>query len=178
MPDIYHGLIVRQYEFEDTEIAAVYSKCGRYKYELTRTWNPKAGKILFVMLNPSTGTEMASDPTVVRCEHRSRSLGYGSLRICNLFAWINTDPEELMDVKFPVGPQNDKLTVLSCNFWADEVVAAWGDYGEHMERCYRVQRLMSYFWKSIKVLGFTDRGHPRHPLYVSHDQPLQTWEIG
>jgi hypothetical protein len=35
---------------------------------------------LFIMLNPSTATEVQNDPTVERCERRARALGFGAFR--------------------------------------------------------------------------------------------------
>jgi hypothetical protein len=55
----------------DAESLAVYSDCERYRYLLTRVWEP-GRKALFVMLNPSTATEVQNDPTVERCERRAR----------------------------------------------------------------------------------------------------------
>ena len=37
---------------------AVISDCGRYRYELHRTWDEKKEKVLFIMLNPSTADGM------------------------------------------------------------------------------------------------------------------------
>ena len=33
---------------------ALISDCGKYRYELHREWDKKKGKVLFIMLNPST----------------------------------------------------------------------------------------------------------------------------
>ena len=64
---------------------AVYSDCETYRYALTREWG--AGpRLLWVMLNPSTASERSNDPTVERCERRSRAMGFGGFRVVNLFA--------------------------------------------------------------------------------------------
>ena len=64
----------------DAESLAVYSDCARYRYRLERVWAP-GQRVLFVMLNPSTATELQNDPTVERCERRARALGFGSFAI-------------------------------------------------------------------------------------------------
>ena len=33
---------------------AIISDCSKYRYELHREWDKKKGKVLFIMLNPST----------------------------------------------------------------------------------------------------------------------------
>ncbi|MCB2110163.1 MAG: DUF1643 domain-containing protein, partial [Rhodobacteraceae bacterium] len=45
---------------------ALYSRCGAYRYLLSRRWGP-GGMLLYVLLNPSTATEAANDPTIERC---------------------------------------------------------------------------------------------------------------
>lgn len=174
MPNNNHHHIIRTQESEDTHIEAIYSSCERYKYQLTRTWYRGMPKILFVLLNPSTASRDENDQTVAVCEDRSRRLGYGAMRICNLFAWIATEPEDMMEAKFPVGPENDGFIAASCQ-WANEIVAGWGDYGAYMRRHERVKVLLGESGKRIKVLGFTEAGHPRHPLYVRPEQALQLW---
>ena len=56
-------LITKYHQKEDANSKAVYSSCGKYRYSLTRIWNEKAEKLHFVMLNPSTATEIQNDPT-------------------------------------------------------------------------------------------------------------------
>ncbi len=35
--------------------SAVYSECGRYRFELRRVWDDTLPPVLFIALNPSTG---------------------------------------------------------------------------------------------------------------------------
>ena len=57
-------MITRSHLKGDAASVAVYSDCERYRYELTRVWQPLGRKVLFVLLNPSTSTEMHNYPTV------------------------------------------------------------------------------------------------------------------
>ena len=84
-------MIVRTYIKDDAPSTAVYSDCERYRYALTRTWDPVGKCLLFVMLNPSKATEVQNDPTVERCERRARALGFGAVQVTNIFAWRETD---------------------------------------------------------------------------------------
>ncbi|MFT6273779.1 MAG: hypothetical protein ACJA0F_002637, partial [Dinoroseobacter sp.] len=79
-------MIERHHTKGDAASVALYSDCERYRYALTRVWAP-GETALFVMLNPSTATEVQNDPTVERCERRSRALGFGGFRVTNIFAW-------------------------------------------------------------------------------------------
>jgi hypothetical protein len=88
------GMITRTYQKADAYSIAQYSDCERYRYMLTRTWYAEGHKALFIMLNPSTATEVQNDPTVERCEQRARTLGFGAFRVTNIFAWRDTDPKK------------------------------------------------------------------------------------
>ena len=87
-------LITKYYKNEDTNSEAIYSSCEKYRYSLTRIWREEGKKLHFVMLNPSTATEIQNDPTVERCERRARILNFGSFRVTNIFAWRDTDPKK------------------------------------------------------------------------------------
>ena len=100
-------MITRSHTKGDAPSVAVYSDCERYRYALTRVWDQSASRVVFVMLNPSTATEVQNDPTVERCERRARSLGFGGFRVTNIFAWRDKDPKNMRMAKAPVGPEND-----------------------------------------------------------------------
>lgn len=175
MPNIHPGLSVDSTRIDGAHIEVVRSKFSEYKYQFTITWYPQEKKALFVTLNPTTVQD--SDETVGVCGSIAKALGFGVLRVCNLFACVAADSEKLKSAESPVGPENDRFIVESFQ-WADEIVAAWGDEGEYMQRHSEVEYLMDKCGKSINVLGFTYKGQPKHPLEVSLPQPLQVWKIG
>ena len=166
-------MIVRRHEGEGCISVARYSDCERYRYDLTRTWDPSGPRALFVMLNPSTATEQANDPTIARVERRARRMGFGAYRVCNLFAWRATRPRQLLEAAAPVGPDNDDvLAEASC--WADQVICAWGNHGEFGSRSAEVERLLRGNADALFHLGLTLRGQPKHPLYLPYSvQPVE-----
>ena len=167
-------MIVREALKGDAPSVATYSPCERYRYMLTREWGPE-GRVLFVMLNPSTATELQNDPTVERCERRARALGYGAFRVCNIFAWRATDPRDMRAASDPVGPAND-AAILEGAAWADRVVCAWGSHGAHLGRGPAVERLLRESGRPLAHLGLTRGGHPRHPLYVGYATAPTPWD--
>lgn len=167
-------MITRTHQKGDAASAAVYSPCDRYRYSLTRIWDDGGRKACFVMLNPSTATEQRNDPTIERCERRSRALGYGGIRIVNIFAWRETDPAALRAANDPVGPDNDSA-LRDAASWADHVIAAWGVHGEHRRRGDEVLSLLRATGRPLFHLGLTRHGHPRHPLYVAYSKRPETW---
>ena len=168
-------MIERAHLKGDAESTAIYSDCGAYRYLLTRVWDPAAAKALFVMLNPSTATEVQNDPTVERCERRARALGFGAFRVCNIFAFRATDPRVMRRVADPVGPANDAAIAESC-LWADTIVCAWGTHGAHLGRGAEVERLMRASGRPLHHLGLTRDGHPKHPLYIGYEVRPVPWD--
>ncbi|WP_424967979.1 DUF1643 domain-containing protein [Dinoroseobacter sp. S375] len=168
-------MITRTHQKDDAASVAVYSDCERYRYALTRIWEPEGGRILFVMLNPSTATEVQNDPTVERCERRARALGYGGFRVCNIFAWRDTDPKAMRAAADPVGPAND-AAILEGAEWAETVLCAWGTHGAHLDRGPAVARLLRQTDRPLTHLGLSKAGHPKHPLYISYSEHPRPWE--
>ncbi len=167
-------MITRTHLKDDAASTATYSDCERYRYDLTRVWDGAGDKISFVMLNPSTATEIQNDPTVERCERRARTLGYGAFRVCNIFAWRDTDPRLMRKAADPIGPANDRAIVDACH-WGDRVVCAWGTHGEHLSRGPEVEALMRATQVDLYHLGLSKAGHPKHPLYISYSQQPELW---
>ncbi|KNG94853.1 DUF1643 domain-containing protein [Pseudaestuariivita atlantica] len=166
--------VTRTHQKGDAASIAVYSPCERYRYALTRVWDPDGRRVAFVMLNPSTATEVQNDPTVERCERRARALGFGAFRVVNIFAWRDTDPRAMRAAADPVGPGNDAAIREACD-WADEVVAAWGTHGAHLGRGPAVQALLRDCATPVSHLGLSKDGHPKHPLYIAYATRPQPW---
>ena len=88
--------------------------------------------------------------------------------MANLFALRATDPRIMKEHSDPIGPDN--------NYWLEKlgreseiIVAAWGNHGGHLNR----DRVVVGFMPSMKCLGITKKGRPRHPLYVRADTSLE-----
>lgn len=157
----------------DAESLAVYSDCEAYRFRLERVWGP-GGRVLFVMLNPSTATEVQNDPTVERCERRARALGFGAFAVANIFAYRATDPRVMRGVADPVGPGND-AAIVDLAGAADMVVCAWGTHGAHLGRGAAVEALLRRQGRDLFHLGLTLAGAPKHPLYIGYAAPPVPW---
>jgi len=167
-------MITREFQKGDAHSTAVYSDCELYRYLLTRVWDPAGRKALFIMLNPSTATEVQNDPTVERCERRARTLGFGAFRVTNIFAWRDTDPRRMRAVTDPVGQENDAAILESCP-WADQVICGWGTHGAHLDRGVQVEKLLRGAGHAVYNLGLTKDGQPKHPLYIAYKQLPELW---
>ena len=167
-------MIIRRHQKADADSVAVYSDCENYRYQLTREWDIAGRKALFVMLNPSTATEMQNDPTVERCERRARALGFGAFRVTNIFAFRATDPREMRAQADPVGPGNDAVITESA-LWADRIICAWGGHGAHLARGAATRHLLRGLGKPLFHLGLIQSGEPKHPLYISYTVQPELW---
>ncbi len=167
-------MITRTHTTLLSKSAAIYSDCERYRYALTRVWNPQGDRALFVMLNPSKATEVQNDPTVERCERRARALGFGAFQVTNIFAWRDTDPRDMRAASDPVGSQNDQA-ILDGAAWASTVIAAWGTHGAHLNRGTQVEMLLRNNGSQLFSLGLTKHGFPKHPLYIAYAQQPILW---
>lgn len=147
-----------------------------YRYTLGRSWCP-GPRILWVMLNPSTATAEVLDPTIRRCLGFSRSWGFGSLEVVNLFALRATDPDALWEHPAPVGGDDgldNMRAIREAARRADKIVAAWGSHEAVTPM--RGRNLHQILDTTLWCLGTTKSGAPRHPLYVRADQPLVEWK--
>lgn len=151
---------------------AVLSHDGVYRYELRRTWGNEDGPLVcWVMLNPSTADADNDDPTIRRCISFSNRWGFDRLVVVNLFALRATDPKELKLASEPVGSAND-ATILAAALESEQVIAAWGAHGTHLNRAAKVTQLLTGTADPLALwcLGITNKGAPRHPLYVPGEQ--------
>ncbi len=168
-------MILQSHQKGDAASVAEYSDCERYRYSLTRTWDHSGQRVAFIMLNPSTATEIQNDPTVERCERRARALGFGAFQVTNIFAWRDTDPKSMRASADPVGSENDRA-ILAALDWADQVICAWGTHGAHLDRGRAVEALLRQAGKGLFSLGLTQAGHPKHPLYIGYHQKPIPWQ--
>lgn len=164
------------------------SSDGRYRYLLWREWrgthNPKnwywydKEKVhgeplacMFIMLNPSTADDRLDDPTIRRCIGFAKAWKFEKLVVANLFAYRTPKPKVLFGLTHqddPVGVENQQHIVkAACD--AGRIICAWGTNGDYLDQD---QTVLGWLPSDIPrfSLGRTDKGFPRHPLYVPGNQ--------
>ena len=149
---------------------AVLSGDRKYRYALWRIWDTDSQAVMFICLNPSTADEFIDDPTLTRCINFAKSWGFGGVITANLFAYRTTYPQELKNVKNPVGIQNDKW-LKSLAGSAGLIVGGWGNHGVFMGRSKAVAGLIS----NIYCLDRNKTGQPAHPLYQPKNSKPVRW---
>ncbi len=153
---------------------ATFDRSGRYRYLLTRDWDPSLPRVAFVMLNPNRADARHDDPTIRRCTAFARAWGFGALDVVNLFALRAPKPALLLAAADPVGTANDRVLRRIVRV-AALTVAAWGNHGTRYGRAEEVLTLLRRHAAAVACLGITARGCPRHPLYVPAATPLQPY---
>ncbi len=166
--------MIRTHQTDACWSEAIYSKCETYRYALTRVWAAEKPRLAFIMLNPSKADELRNDPTVERCERRARKMGYGAMRVVNLFAYRATQPSDLKAAAKPEGPANTQL-LLEAADWADCALCAWGVHGAHRDQAGKIEEVLRDAGHPLFHIGLTKEGHPRHPLYVSYQIEPAEW---
>lgn len=158
---------------------ARFSTCRTWRYALWREWDSQKGFVLFVGLNPSTANEVDNDPTISKCMGFADRWGFGGIYMLNLFAFCATQPERMIGVIDPVGPENDSTFSLYSSK-SNLVVAAWGGSVPMRERARlnldtRINFVLRNINTQVHCLGRTQDGSPKHPSRISYDTPREVF---
>ena len=140
---------------------AVISECDKYRYSLVREWDKSKGKVLFIMLNPSTADSNQDDPTIRRCVNYAKSWEkYGGIMVGNLFAFRSRNPKDLKSVRDPVGSNNLRF-LKEMIVKSSLVVCAWGNgYGGPPQYLINMTN-------DLYFLSLNKDGSPSHPLMLN-----------
>lgn len=145
-----------------------FSECGKYRYLLSRVWDEKLPIAMCIGLNPSVagskkkdGTER-DDPTITRLIATLNALGYGGLKMTNLYGFIASKPTKLFLSPNPVGLNDQWLQTTA--YGVQQIIFCWGNFKgiEH-----RAKRVMEMF-PSAKCFGKNANGSPWHPLAMMY----------
>lgn len=157
--------------------SAVFSDHYKYRYvltrQVTRSHSSHSGRVMFIMLNPSTADANNDDATIRRCIDFAWRWGVRRLAVTNLSPFRSSYPKELRHA----GPEPEnieeanRLAILNYAGDSHMVVAAWGSDGSLEGRSAKVLEWLKPITK-VYCLGVTKRGEPLHPLYLPrHTRP-------
>ena len=153
---------------------ALLSDDGIYRYRLWRHWDQSAPVMAWVMLNPSTADANLEDSTLRKCLGFAKAHGHGGVILVNLFAWRARKPSDLRLASDPIGPENDSHILWACEApRLATVVAAWGGNPFARWRALHVSELIRSAGISLKCLGTTNNGHPKHPVYLPYSSAMR-----
>lgn len=170
-----------------TSAGASFDVTGRHRFVLWRVWDEARPRLLWVMLNPSRAggwlreAVADDDATIRRCTGFAASWGYGGYDVVNLSSRIATDPKVLLAERY-WGAGLGAATISALYQKPALVVLAWGAHVAKapwlQARAAEVVGLTESLKLNVAVLGYTQGGHPKHPLRlaaalqpVPHRQP-------
>jgi hypothetical protein len=160
------------------EKAAFVTRCGQFRYWLTRNWSNAGPVLVFIMLNPSTANAKIDDATIRKCMGFAKRFGFGGIAVVNLFAYRTRWPSELIGAQYPVGELNDhhiKRIVGNALFNGGKVICAWGPSASRTNRPEEVMELLSGV--KLYCLSKTKDGSPGHPLMLSYERPMLEYKL-
>ncbi len=157
----------------DSVSGAEISPCGNYRTRLWRRWDDDP-PLVFCMLNPSTADAETNDRTITRCIGFAKREKCGGIVVVNLSPYRTKDPKVLEQAKrdgVDVLYSAENMLAIEKAACMGQVVLAWGaGYKPWMSRNHNgILRLCHQFY----CLGFTSKGHPRHPLMLRADTPIE-----
>lgn len=134
-------------------------------------------------INPSTAKPEALDNTVKRVRDFAANNNHDSWIMLNVYPQIATNPNNL-DLMERAGLRqaNEKHIAALLTDRPATLLAAWGNLIDKrdyltplLKNLVNVVSGADHQWHSLG--GPTVKGHPRHPLYVRADAPLQPFDI-
>ncbi len=145
---------------------AVFSDCGKYRYQLFRIWDSTKPLVMFIALNPSTAAQTKNDNTVTKLIKVSKNNGFGGFYIVNLFGIISPNPEILLTHENPIGDTDKWLSKTQS--LCETTVFCWGNFKEAQERAIKVSNMFEEPYCFVQ----NKNGSPKHPLYCKDDTIL------
>jgi len=168
----------------------LFSECRSYRWILKRELSSGTKTLVFIGLNPSKANSSNNDKTLTRIINFCSRWNYKNIYVINLFGLISKSPSKLSKSKDPVGTNNDLITLKALEFWRENINCdlwlGWGDKGQLYKRDSIVLKLIKDFSKIEKKennysrrvlsLGYTNKGSPRHPLYMPNKSFLKQFD--
>jgi len=163
---------------------ALFSSCGRYRYELHRQLEPELdaqasyGTIAFIGCNPSTADADDDDATTRKMRGFARVIGAREYLLGNVFAYCATDVYDLAGAQDPVGPDNDAHLAFIVSR-AELIIPCWGAREKIPQRLWphidAVATMLMVTGKPLKAFGVTKSGDPAHPVRLGYSTGLIDW---
>ena len=154
-------------EKSDTIVStSVFSKDGKSRYLLRKTWDNSKKKLSVVMTFPSTADSLLLDQTTMLVINGAVKNGFGEVSILNVFSAINS-----------ASPRIDKI---NCSFImsecekADVILVAYGRSMSYTEDKKKILEMLSQYKDKLYTL-IDSKGLPfSHPLSpTAHEWNIQ-----
>lgn len=155
--------------------AKFYGLNEEYRLWLSRSWGPGLAYALWIGMNPSTATGLFNDPTVSREISYTRDmLGLDRYIKCNVMDIRCTDSKQLRALGAKARSDRNLETILHFAKDAEKIIVCYGSLHKSLqpfadETVHALLDAGHELW----CRDFIAAGHPKHPLYVALDKPLE-----
>ncbi len=146
---------------------AIFSEDRKYRYALWRVWSSAKNLLMTIGLNPSVASELKDDATITRLMARAYKLGYGGLLMANLYAFVSTNPDNLLNNGNAIGEHTDHYIKQMVEI-SEVQLCGWGSFRAVTKRANTVFSMLT----NPYCLGVNGDGQPKHPLYISYKTPM------
>ncbi len=173
--------------------SASLSKCGNFRWTLTREWDSSLPKACYIGHNPSKADAAIEDPTTMAWAWFARVNGYGGYVAVNIYPFRSSDPKECrrwadFENNGPdwyardVMMENIEL-VATVAKQSGIVVASWGAIARDegmVDKIIEEIQSGDAPYPAIYCLGLTKDGAPKHPMArgrhrIHRDQRFAVW---
>jgi len=144
---------------------AEFSLDGHKRYSLSRIWENKLPKVLFIMLNPSIANSKKNDPTIRKIISYSKSWGFGGVYVGNIYSNISPYPKDIRLIKFHREKKNIE-SIKKMEEIAELTVFAWGNNE-------KTPNWLKALIKKPYYIELSKNGIPKHPLYLKKNLKYQ-----
>lgn len=141
---------------------AEFSNDGTPRFVLTRIWDDTKKVAMCIGLNPSTANGEKDDATIQRLTASLKALGYGGLKMVNLYTVISSKPSVLKTQDH--SSESDLRWLFTTAFSCQEIIFCWGNFKEAASRALAVQ----YVFPNALCFGRNKNGSPWHPLAMMY----------
>lgn len=156
----------------------ILSDNKRYRYRLTRAWDPTKKKATVIMLNPSIADALKVDKTVMNLTNYLIDNNFGSVDIVNLFSYISTDPTELSKSEEEYEIKNNEHISAAIKE-AHTVIIAWVRGGNKFVQARKkeIEAMLLPYKDKVKCFKDNQGRKPRHPRDLGKGWTIEDYEF-
>ena len=150
--------------------SAEFSDCGKYRFVLTRIWDNQKPFAQCIGLNPSRAGSEKDDPTIRTLVKSLELLGFGGLKMTNLYSFIASKPKDLFACPDPTKYNDEWLNVVAST--CQHQIFCWGSF-KGIE--YRASLIKALFPDAL-CFGRNADGSPMHPMALMYGG-VKPWQL-
>ena len=146
----------------------------RFRYGYTKTWDTEKKKAIFILMNPSKGTELQLDNTIVVINNHCVREGFGGFSILNLFPLMATDPKELSWNLHLKSAENISFIEEALKH-SEDIFIAWGSSDKYKKKKREIESVLFNSANKTKNIMCWENVNGEYPKHLRIMEP--TWKL-